>query len=107
MGFAFSISLSDLKGGFQNKRTQLVDFSAPRSLGAVRTYLGRWIDPKLLPNSGVVKMRLNFAADARFGPSLSRLEIEVSNLGTASFVRTTGLERRQHWRVYTSKLPRQ
>jgi len=105
--FSFSASLANIRTDSREKRGQLVDFSVPRPLPASRPYFGRWIDQKLLPRVGSIEVRLRFSADERFGPSLSRLEVEISKLGTASFVRTSGLERSQHWRVYTTELPPQ
>jgi predicted ATPase len=107
ISFSFEASVTALASDQRARRGQLVEFSVPRPLPVMRSYFGRWLDTKLLPRKGAVAVRLSFAADERFGPSLSRLEITVSRLGTASFVRTTGLERSQHWRVYTTDLPRQ
>jgi predicted ATPase len=107
MSFSFSASMFDLRSGLAERRSQIVELSIPRP-STIRPYMyfSRYINVKLLPKRGSVEMRLTFSADKRFGPSLSRCDIEVTDLGTASFVRTTGIERRQHWRVYTSSLPR-
>lgn len=104
---SFAAALSDLGSDVRQKRTQLIGFSVPRPLPTARAYFSRWIDPKHLPKSGTIEMSLSFSADERFGPSLNRLEVKISRLGTATFVRTTGLERTQHWRVYTSEIPKQ
>jgi hypothetical protein len=66
--FSFAASLASIRSEVREKRTQLVDFSVPRPLPASRVYFGRWIDPKLLPKSGMIEMRLSFSADERFGP---------------------------------------
>ncbi len=107
MSFSFSASLADLQKEARGNHGQLVDLALPRPASMQQRFFLRWVDPKLLPKVGSVTMSLAFSADKRFGPSLCRFEIEVSNVGTASFVRTTGLERKQHWRVYTTLLPRQ
>ena len=107
LSFSFAASVGALFADESERRGQLVDFSLPRPLPIPRRYFsGTWIDAKR-PPKGSVEIRLSYAADARFGPSLCRLEVSASSLGSASFVRTTGMERRQHWRVYTADLPRQ
>lgn len=108
ISLSFSIGLTDLVQAASERDVPFVDLGvphapAPRRLG----YFGRWADPRLLPKKGEVVARLTFSADEPLGPSLSRCEIAVANTGTASFVRTAGRERRQHWRVYTTLLPRQ
>jgi predicted ATPase len=107
MSFSFSALLSDLREGTPDKRSQLVGLALPLPPAIQRPYFGRPMDAKLLPQSGRVELSLTFSADKRFGPSLSRFQIDVSNVGSASFIRTTGLERRPHWRVYTTSLPHQ
>ena len=67
-------------------------------------YFGSFPETKL-PTKGQISTRLTFSVDEPFGPSLSRFEISVSGVGSASFVRTISGERREHWRVYTTTLP--
>lgn len=104
--FSFAASFSDIRNDLREKGGQLVEFSVPRPITNARIYFGRWHDPKIVPERGTIEMRFTFAADKRFGPSLSRLEV-TSSVASVTFVRTTGIERVQHWRVYTSDLPRQ
>jgi hypothetical protein len=58
-----------------------------------------------LPVTHSVTVELSFVTDAPFGPSLSKLRFDVEGIGSANFLRTTGHERRQHWRTYTHDLP--
>src|ERR1022692_4176451 len=58
-----------------------------------------------LPDEGSVNVRLTFSVNRPFGPSLSRVEVGVSEVGTASCIRTIRGERKQHWRTYTRGVP--
>ncbi len=58
-----------------------------------------------MPEKGEIEARLTFSVDEPFGPSLSRFEIEVTDVGSANFVRTISGQRKEHWRVYTTVLP--
>jgi hypothetical protein len=53
-----------------------------------------------------VFVSFSFRQEPPFGPTLSRLEFEVENLGNATFVRTTAEQRVQHWRTYLEGIPR-
>jgi hypothetical protein len=53
-----------------------------------------------------VIVSFSFRPEPPFGPTLSRLEFKVENLGNASFVRTTAEQRVQHWRAYLEGLPK-
>jgi hypothetical protein len=104
ISLSFSMDLSDLSETAFVSGTSFVDLAVPRSQPGFRFGYFGMSDTKL-PNVGSVEARLTFSADEPFGPSLSRLEISVTNVGNVSFVRTTSGERRQHWRVYTTTLP--
>lgn len=54
-----------------------------------------------------IHVSLFFSREAPFGPGLARIEIGVADIGSATFLRTSGKRREQHWRVYTNDLPRQ
>lgn len=53
-------------------------------------------------DEGNVTVRLTFSEDEPFGPSLSRCEIDISEIGQVRFVRTITGERKQHWRTYSN-----
>ena len=104
---SLSMNLSDLAEEAFVHPVPFVDLAIPRQAGFYRFggYYGAPSSDTKLPKEGTIEARLTFSADEPFGPSLSRLEIEVTKVGNASFVRTTSGERRQHWRVYTATLP--
>ncbi len=107
--FAFNVPVALLRQ-FPWKRDPLVPLDVPRSV--LRGFIDYWsyyyMDLKrTLPTRGTVTVSLSFVTDAPFGPSLSRIEFQVEGLGSAYFLRTTGGQRRQHWRVYTNDLPSQ
>lgn len=105
ISLSVSMSFPDLSAPSFAPSTPFVNLALPRAAGLYRgAYYAPYIDTRL-PKEGEVRARLTFSADEPFGPSLSRLEIEVPDVGGASFVRTTSGERRQHWRVYTTTLP--
>lgn len=106
ISLSLSLSLADLAATTSTKATPFVNLALPRAPLMYRAgiYYSPFSDTRL-PREGTVEARLTFTADEPFGPSLSRLEIEVSDIGQASFVRTTSGELRPHWRVYTTTLP--
>jgi predicted ATPase len=104
ISLSLSIDLADLAEGVFVPPTSFVDLAVPRPQNAFR--FGYFpVDESKLPTAGKIEARLTFSADEPFGPSLNRMEIEVTNIGNASFVRTTSGELRQHWRAYTTTLP--
>jgi hypothetical protein len=105
ISLSMSIGLSDLGEGTFVRPIPFVDLALPRQSSLYRySYYAPTPDTRL-PKEGAIEARLTFSADEPFGPSLNRLEISVTNIGSATFVRTISGERRQHWRVYTSTLP--
>jgi hypothetical protein len=102
--FSFSMSLADLKKGVSGSSKPFVNLDVPRPRSS-SSYYGWYGDSKRLPKTGEIEVRLSFSADEPFGPSLSRIEIIVGKVGSATFVRTISGERREHWRVYTLSLP--
>jgi hypothetical protein len=106
ISFSFCVSFAELRALQNVGGNPFVDFSAPRP--DVRLPYGYYFAErrsKLLPVKGDVEVRFTFSVDRKFGPGLSRLEIKVAHLVSATFVRTTLGERRQHWRTYTTTLP--
>jgi hypothetical protein len=103
---SMSMDLSSLNEATFVRGIHFVDLGVPRQQIPYRFggFYGPQSDVKL-PKVGKIEARLTFSADEPFGPSLNRLEIEVTGIGNASFVRTTSGELRQHWRVYTTTLP--
>ena len=105
ISLSLSISLSDLTQAVSERGTPFVDLGVPRSPSLYRFGYRDWLGDVKLPQQGEIDVRLTFSADEPFGPSLSRFELVVAKIGTASFVRTIRGERREHWRVYTTTLP--
>jgi len=105
ISFSFLATLRDLTASrFQEPRS-FVSLAVPRTqLPGRYVFYGRYSDVPL-PGRGNIVARLTFSTDEPFGPSLSRIEVEVERIGSATFVRTISGERRQHWRVYTTSLP--
>jgi len=105
ISLSVSMTLADLKQAALDRNPPFVDLAVPRPSSIRRfPFLGRLMDVEL-PKRGSVQAKLDFSVDEPFGPSLSRLRIAVGNSWTATFVRTVGTERHQHWRVYTTSLP--
>jgi hypothetical protein len=105
ISLSLSIGLSDLGEGAFVRPIPFVDLALPRQSNLYRFGYYSPASDTRLPKEGVIEARLTFSADEPFGPSLNRLEISVTNIGSATFVRTISGERRQHWRVYTTTLP--
>jgi hypothetical protein len=103
ISLSVSVGLTDLTRAQSERGTPFVEFIVPRrrQLG-----FGYYYGPDVkLPERGEINARLTFSVDEPFGPSLSRFELTVTGVGSATFVRTISGERREHWRVYTSSLP--
>lgn len=88
-------------------RSPIVNLDVPSSyLHNPRFYPGAYFGTRAsLPVTHSVTIALSFVTDAPFGPSLSKITFGVENIGSAVFLRTTGGQRRQHWRTYTHDLP--
>lgn len=106
ISLSLAMNLSDLDASSFSPATPFVNLALPRAAAFYRGFYNQYSDTRL-PKEGSVIARLTFSADEPFGPSLSRLAIEIPDVGSASFVRTMSGERRQHWRVYTTTLPPQ
>jgi len=107
LSVSFRVDMVDLFPSSRMVERPFVDIKIPRAPFANRYYgFGRFESMKL-PSRGTMEVTLTFSSDEPFGPSLSRVEIEVETVGGARFVRTTSGAKRQHWRVYTTDLPRQ
>jgi predicted ATPase len=104
LSISFSIPLKLLQPPTGPLRA-FVNLQVPRAPTLFRSgYYSRFPD-HVLPTTGKIAARLTFSTDEPFGPSVSRIAIEVDGVGEARFVRTLSGERRQHWRVYTDVLP--
>ena len=106
ISLSFSTSLQDLRKATSERGSPFVEFSVPRprQIGSGYYYPGGRFEAKT-PDRGDIEVRFTFSADEPFGPSLSRFEIKVTDVGAATFVRTISGERKEHWRVYTTTLP--
>jgi len=111
IGFSFEATI-DISEPPQARWTTstLVDLEVPRPpttrywLPGIRT--ARFLGQRRKSDIRNVSLAFYFRPEPPFGPSLSRLEISVPALGSASFVRTIGERRVQHWRAYLSDLPK-
>ena len=108
ISFVFKVPMA-LLGDSDENRGALVPLDVPRSMLRAPRYYSQY-NPNMLPRRGLplnrsVTISLSFVTDAPFGPSLSELTFDVEKLGVARFLRTTGGQRRQHWRTYTRSLP--
>jgi AAA domain, putative AbiEii toxin, Type IV TA system/AAA ATPase domain len=105
VSLSFAVEFSDLIRGFSRTRRPFVELAVPRPApGRFGYYYYPYTEAKL-PERGEAQARLTFSADEPFGPSLNRLEVDVTSAGAATFIRTISGERREHWRTYTSTLP--
>jgi predicted ATPase len=106
VGFVFRIPITALQQD-SGARAPLVPLGIPRSMLRGRRFF-YYVPSKVdLPATRSVTVGLSFVTDAPFGPSLSKIEFDVDGAGSAYFLRTTGGERRQHWRAYAHDLPSQ
>ena len=106
IGFAFNVPVGLLNQSMQEMRGPIVSLDVPRSqLRGPRFYYSQFASKVDVPKEHCVKLSLSFVTDEPFGPSLSKIEFDVEGVGYAYFLRTTGGERRQHWRAYTRDLP--
>jgi hypothetical protein len=109
ISFVFKVPMTLLQERDEEtfERRPIVNLDVPRSLLRNPRYFPPYYmgSKKDLPSSRFVTVELSFVTDAPFGPSLSRIEFDVEGIGSAKFLRTTGSERRQHWRTYTHGLP--
>ena len=107
ISFSFAMTFAELQRGNSFSGSSIVDFQLPRTYNVGRSgvYFTKF-DLKL-PSDGEIQARLTFSVSKPFGPSLSRLEVTVTNAGSAKLVRTIRGERRQHWRTYITGMPPQ
>lgn len=106
IGLTFKIPVATMMQSMES-RAPLVALDIPRSMLRDRRFYYSPESRTDLPITRSVTLALSFVTDAPFGPSLSRIEFSVEGIGSAYFLRTTGGERRQHWRAYTHELPSQ
>jgi len=106
VSFSFAMSFLDLQTRTSQAASPLTAFPIPRSNPVGRLGFGYYYPryEATLPKSGEVTASLTFSVSKPFGPSLSCVEIQVPNVGSARFIRTISGERRQHWRTYTTAL---
>jgi predicted ATPase len=109
ISFVFKVPMAMLQEDDREifPRGPIVNLDVPRSHLHNPRYLPNYYmgSKKDLPVTHSVTVELSFVTDAPFGPSLSKLKLDVEGTGSANFLRTTGHERRQHWRTYTHDLP--
>src|SRR5271165_488488 len=103
ISFSFLMSIPGLREPISRSGASLVDFAVPRTPNPA-AYPYYFPGDAALPKKGEVEARLTFSVSRPFGPSLSRVEIDVPGLGNARYVRTIRGERREHWRTYTHGL---
>src|ERR1022692_4206983 len=102
ISFSFSMDVLDLKRADWQGDAPFVDLSRQKPMHDDYYFFRR---SEKLPDEGSVNVRLTFSVNRPFGPSLSRVEVGVSEVGTASCIRTIRGERKQHWRTYTRGVP--
>jgi predicted ATPase len=85
-------------------RRALVTFAIPTTIRMTR-FRQYWPPELDLPKGLSTDVTIQFSPEEPFGPTLSKIHIEVRNIGVATFTRTTGKQLRQHWRLYVSELP--
>ncbi len=108
ISFSFSVTFADLERAYTQRGVPLVQLAAPRQ----RTYYGGGYffgstrGQEKLPKKGSIEVEMAFSAEEPFGPSIRRLEVITTNMGTARFSRTPqGKNRRPTWGVHTDVLP--
>ena len=112
IGFAFKVPVGLIRVPL-DPREPIVKMDVPRSVTRGPAYFANpyahfMVSSKHeLPSTRAVTVELSFVVDAPFGPSLSKLLLDVEGVGSARFLRTTRGERRQHWRAYIHDLPSQ
>jgi predicted ATPase len=117
--FRFEINLEPMysSGGPVGSRRPLVaaPFGPPLiSLDVPRPAIMRYVpNPRVIgarrkpdvEHRKKVHVSMSFLPEPPFGPTLSRLTIEVDSLGAVTFTRTVKRRRVQHWRAYPTNLP--
>jgi hypothetical protein len=107
MGFTFAFPMEALHNIPQDSPIIKFDIPETRMPPYPLYYFYAPRESHGLQKTGKVELKLCFAVDDPFGPSLSRMEFNVPGIGSANFVRTIKGKRRQHWRTYMTHLPRQ
>ncbi len=109
LGFVFKVSLDPDQQRFAKFPTSLVELDIPRPYERARLYGWHMFGAHRRTRFAIsdVTVEIQFLPQAPFGPTLSRLVIDIPPLGKASFVRTSGGQRVQHWRSYFEGLPPQ
>ena len=105
ISFSFRVPVSHVFNFRARAGAALVELSTPRAPRMPNFFYRPFSysnDIKPL-EVGFLEVRLTFSADQPFGPSLSRCEMKLSNIGNVTFVRTISGERKQHWRTYTDE----
>jgi predicted ATPase len=105
VSISLSMTLADLTRASMERGRPIVNLDLPRSRPLYGFGHYGWFEEKTVPKDGEIEVNLGFTADEPFGPSLHRFDMQLANIGSASFVRTVSGQRREHWRVYTSTLP--
>lgn len=111
VGFVFDLELKppDSRSPFHIP-SSLVELDIPRPYEASR-FRPSW---RYFPHSSgdsskrgiTASVELQFLPQRPFGPTLSRLVVDLGALGKATFVRTSAGQRVQHWRTYLEGIPK-
>lgn len=110
LGFNFSLRLSPIRSRFDSEEpTSLVELDVPRPFERTSFHLP-WRYVPYARGDGPIpqadaSVDFQFLPQKPFGPILSRLAFAVPTIGRATFVRTLGEQRVQHWRGYFEGLP--
>jgi hypothetical protein len=111
LGFVFYLSLpAPTRAQHEESQTSLVELDIPRPYERERLMYG-WryrhfhLRGELPTSARDVIIELQFLPQPPFGPTLSRLVVDVPNVGKATFVRTSAGQRVQHWRSYFEGMP--
>jgi predicted ATPase len=103
IAFSFRLPVSLVYSIRNLHKRALVEIATPRTRLSPEFY--RYYPPTIQKplEIGFIEVRLAFSADQPFGPSLSRCEIVLSDIGSVKFVRTINGQRKQHWRTYSTE----
>jgi predicted ATPase len=103
ISFSFSVSFVDLQTSLGERGIPFVNLAIrPR-----RDYSGDYYGyrEEKLPKRGGIRVRLGFASEGPFGPTLRRFEIDAGSIGKASFSRIGTERRARNWQAAEITLP--
>ncbi len=106
ISFSFAVSYRDLGQSYKERGVPFVNLAIPRPSGFNPGYYYGGGDAEKLPKRGGLEVKLGFSPDEPFGPSLRRFEMKAAGLGSVSFVRAIGRERRDSsWQLESTTFP--